>query len=505
MKNKQNINLRILIIFAIIVVVNIISMNFFFRLDLTEDGRYSLSNATKDILRNLDETVTITAYFTEDMPAYLIGTKQDFKDMLIEFESLSGGNIVYEFVSPNDDPQLEQKANQSGIHPVLVNNREKDQITQKKVYIGAVVQIGGEKGIIPVIQPGSAMEYDLASTIKRLSVTDKPKVAFLQGQGEPSPQAMMQAMEQLSVLYDVVPVTFSDTNFLKGAFKTLAIVAPADTFNQTELAILDNYLAGGGNVFLAMNRVTGNLQNGQGYAVSNGLEDWLAQKGIIVEDAFVVDANCSMVGVRQQQGGYSMTTNMPFPYLPNINTFADHPATKGLESVLLPFVSPISFSGDSSIHFTPLARSSERSGKESVPLMFDVNKKWQENDFTEPGQVVAAVFEGKLAGNNPSKLVLVSNGNFAVNGEGQRPQQLQPDNVSLMANSIDWLTDETGLIDLRTKEITSRPIDQLTDSNKTMIRWLNFLLPLVLIIIFGIFWYQRKRIIRKKRMEEGYV
>jgi gliding-associated putative ABC transporter substrate-binding component GldG len=505
MKNKQNINLRILIIFAIVIVVNIISMNFFFRLDLTEDGRYSLSPATKDILRNLDETVTVTAYFTEDMPAYLIGTKQDFKDMLVEFESLSGGNIVYEFVSPNDDPQLEQRANQSGIRPVLVNNREKDELTQKKVYIGAVIQSGGKKDIIPVIQPGSAMEYDLASTIKKISVTDKPKVALMQGHGEPSPQAMVQVMEQLRVLYDVVPVTFSDSNFLKGTYKTLAIIAPVDTFNQMELARLDNFLAGGGNVFLATSRVNGNLQNGQGYAVGNGLEDWLAQKGIIIEEAFVVDANCSMVGVRQQQGGYTMTTNMAFPYLPNINTFADHPATKGLETVLLPFVSPIRFSGDSSIHFTPLARSSERSGKESVPLTFDVNKKWKESDFTEPGQVVAAVFEGKLSGSNPSRLVLVSNGNFAVNGEGQRPQQLQADNVSLMANSIDWLTDETGLIDLRTKEVTSRPIEQLTDSKKTLIRWLNFMLPLVLIIIFGILWYQRKRIIRKKRMEEGYV
>ncbi len=95
MKTKQNINLRILIIFAIVVVVNIISASFFFRLDLTADGRYSLSRATKDILRNLDEPVTITAYFTGDMPSYLFETRQEFKDMLVEFDNLSGGNIVY--------------------------------------------------------------------------------------------------------------------------------------------------------------------------------------------------------------------------------------------------------------------------------------------------------------------------------------------------------------------------------------------------------------------------
>lgn len=505
MKTRQNINLRILIIFAIIIVLNVISLNFFFRLDLTADGRYSLSKATKDIVSNLDETVTITAYFTKDMPSYLIETKQDFKDMLVEFKSLSGGNVLYEFLDPNQDQEVEQKANQNGVRPMLVNDRQKDQLTQKKVYLGAVIQIGGEKGVIPVIQPGSAMEYDLASTIKRLSVVNKPKVGLLQGHGEPSPQAMMQVMQQLMVLYNVVPVSFGDTAFQNHSFRTLVIVDPKDTLNSMELQMLDEYVGSGGNLFIAMNRVSGDLQTGQGYSIGNGLETWLSEKGIQIGESFIVDKTCSMVGVRQQQGGYTMTTNMPFPYLPNINTFADHPASKGLEAVLLPFVSPITFDGYNNLIFKPLAMSSKLSGLENAPLTFDINRKWNENDFDAPGQVVAAAIEGNIVGNTPSKMVVIANGSFAINGEGQRPQQLQADNVSLMANSIDWLTDETGLIDLRTKEVTSRPIEQLSDSKKTIIRWLNFILPLVLIILFGIFWYQRKRIIRIKRMEESYV
>lgn len=505
MKTRQNINLRLLIILAIIIVINFISLNFFFRLDVTADGRYSLSNATKDILRNLDETVTITAYFTEDMPANLLNTRQEFKDMLVEFSNLSGGNVLYEFINPNKDQETEAKANQNGIRPVLVSDREKDQITQKKIYIGAIVQVAGDKEIIPIIQPGSAMEYDLASTIKKLSVSDKPRVALLQGHGEPRPQALMQVMQQLSVLYEVVPVSFGDSIFLNRSFETLAIIAPSDSLQEYEINLLDQYMAEGGNLFIAMNRVSGDLQQGRGFAVGNGIEAWLEEKGIILKDEFVVDANCSMVGVRQQQGGFTMTTNMPFPYLPNITNFADHPATKGLETVMFPFVSPITFEGDSSIRFTPLAISSKRSSTEAVPLMFNVNKKWGEEDFTSPDQVVAAAFEGPISGGALSRMVLIGNGNFGVNGEGQRPQQLQPDNVSLLANSIDWLTDETGLIDLRTKVITSRPLDQVSDSRKAFLRWINFALPLVLTILYGIIWYQRKRIIRKKRMEEGYV
>jgi len=82
---------------------------------------------------------------------------------------------------------------------------------------------------------------------------------------------------------------------------------------------------------------------------------------------------------------------------------------------------------------------------------------------------------------------------------------LQPDNVSLMVNSIDWMSDATGLIELRTKTITSRPLDQLTDTKKAMMKWGNFLLPLVLVIIYGLFRLQWRRKQRNKRMEEGYV
>jgi len=169
------------------------------------------------------------------------------------------------------------------------------------------------------------------------------------------------------------------------------------------------------------------------------------------------------------------------------------------------FASPITFSGDTSLQFTPLAKTSSKSGYQIPPFMFDIKKKWQDSDFTDPNQVVAAVLSGKIVGDNYSKIIVVGDGNFPVSGSGQQAQQLQPDNISLMVNSIDWLTDESGLIDLRTKQVTSRPLDQVSDSKKTFLRWFNFLIPLIIITLYGVSRYQRRRIIRKKRMEEGYV
>ena len=149
MKKKHSINTKSLLILAVLVLINIVSFYYYFRIDLTEDGIYSLSKASKDILRSIDETVTVSAYFTEDLPPQLAKTKSDFKDLLIEYNSASRGNVVYEFINPNADQEMEARAFQEGIRPVIINAREKDQVKQQKVYLGAVIQLGDEKEIIP--------------------------------------------------------------------------------------------------------------------------------------------------------------------------------------------------------------------------------------------------------------------------------------------------------------------------------------------------------------------
>jgi ABC-type uncharacterized transport system involved in gliding motility auxiliary subunit len=110
-----------------------------------------------------------------------------------------------------------------------------------------------------------------------------------------------------------------------------------------------------------------------------------------------------------------------------------------------------------------------------------------------------------LSGNSDSKILLITDGDFAINGEGQRAQQLQPDNVNLMVNSIDYLSDDTGLIELRTKGVSSRPLDELEDGTKTTLKYLNFILPILLVIIYGFVRMQMKRNLKVKRMEEDYV
>lgn len=499
---SAKISYTILLVILIVVMINILAGSYSFRLDFTEGKEYTLSKATKNILKQLDKPVTVTAYFSKDLPPNITNISEMLKDMLIEYSNRAKGMLVYRFVNPNEKEELEEEAVKNGIQPVMINVREKDQIKQQKAYMGAVVSIGEEKETIPFFQPGAAMEYALSTAIKKLSVVDKPSVALIQGHGEPMINEISQVFTELSVLYNVEPFRMSDTAEIPEKFKTIVIIRPTDTLNSTHLSIIDKFLARGGNVFIAFDRVTGDFSTATGRALNTGIEEWLKQKGINVTDDFIVDASCNAVTVQQQQANFIMTTQISFPYLPVITKFADSPATRGLESVSLQFASPISFSGDTAVKFTPVAFSSSRSGTVRAPLYFDIQKQWSESDFPMSDMVVAAVLEGRLAGNTNSRIFLVSDGDFAVSG--QRGGNLPEDNVSLMVNAIDWLSDETGLIELRTKEVTSRPVKDMPDSKKSFLKWLNFLLPVLLIIAYGLVRIQINRNKRIRRMEVSY-
>ncbi|MCU0413285.1 MAG: GldG family protein, partial [Ignavibacteriaceae bacterium] len=169
MLTRKKVRTSILLVLGILFLVNLIASRFFFRLDYTADQRYTLSNATKDILSQLSEPVTISAYFSEDLPPNVEQVRQDFRDMLIEYSSNSDGLIVYEFINPSENQESEMKAQQSGIQPIMINVRERDQMKQQRAYLGALVQMGDRKEVIPFIQPGAAMEYSLSTNIKKLS------------------------------------------------------------------------------------------------------------------------------------------------------------------------------------------------------------------------------------------------------------------------------------------------------------------------------------------------
>lgn len=507
MLTKRKVQISVFLVIGIILLVNIISSRFFLRLDFTADQRYSLSDATKDILENLTDPVTVTAYFSEDLPPDIEKVRTDFRDLLVEYSNLSGGLLVYEFINPNENQETEMEAQQSGISPLMINVRERDQVKQQRAYLGALIQIGEQKEAIPVIQPGAAMEYELSTNIKKMTIIEKPKLALLQGNGEPGWDQLQQLNQSLSIMYEVDTLNLGDTEEIPFEYKALIVAAPKDSLPVNYFSTLDSYLRNGGRIVLALNRVDGDLNTGAAKEISTGFEEWLKGKGINLSNNFVIDANCISVGAQQRTAFGVMTIPISFPYIPIISTFTDHSITKGLEAVTFPFVSEIKVEPkDTSITYIPLAVSSEKSNTNGLPLFFNVQKQWRNSDFPLKSIPVAVAVEGNIVGNTNTKMVVFGDGDFFVNGAGQNARQLQPDNINLMVNSIDWLADDTGLVDLRTKGVAYRPIDpDLEDGTKSFLKYFNFSLPILLIVIYGVVRAQIRKKSRNKLQSVSYV
>ncbi len=500
---RSTIYARVVLIAGILILVNLLSDMWYARLDFTADKQYTLSPATRDILNEMDDVVTVTAYFTRNLPPQLVKARRDFEDLLTEYESRSDGSVIYRFVNPNESEATEQEAQEKGIRPVMVNVTEKDQASQLRAYMGATLQMGEKTEVIPLIQPGAGVEYSLTTAIKKLSVEEKPKVGFILGHGESGVDALTQVMAQLSVLYDPENYTMTDTTEIPTFYRSMAMINPTDSIPPSHLAQLDRYLSSGGHLFIAYSNLQPDLSQGfLSSAPPIGLNEWMKEKGWSLGQEYIVDAASGSISVQQNMGGFVMNTQKRFPYFPIISRYADHPAMEGLETVILPFVSPISIGQmDSAIRVTPLAMTSENSGLSPAPVMVDINREWVLEDFDAGPQVVAVSAEGPLGGSGNGRMVVVSNGSFAVNGTGQQQQRVSEDNVNLVSNVMDWLSDDTGLINLRTKGITSRPIAEVDDGTRNLYKYGNVLAPILLILGLALVRRQRARKKRQERME----
>lgn len=488
-----------------VVLLNIVGDRFKLRADLTDDGRYTLSAATRNLLGSLPEPVTVTAYFSEELPAEPAAVREELRDLLTEFHDASHGNLVFEFVDPGKDEERKKEAQDAGVRPLTMNVPQKDKFEQMLAYMSAHVKMGTRDDLIEVVQ-GTSMEHTLGMAVKRVSIERKKTIGYVQGHGEPSLAEMPEVYESLGVLYDVATVPLPDSLSMPDRFAALVIVDPVDSFPDHHLRVLDEMLARGRPVLVAYSAIISDLGSSPMLDVrKSNLVPWLASKGVAVQPRIVCDQQCGQVQVGQQRGGYVFQVPISFPWFPVVRNFSGSPITAGLEAVALQFCSPLEQGDRKDVIFTPLLRTSDRSQAWEAPQFVDPQRKWAPQDFPLSGLTVGAAVTGPLAGPTPARMVVFSNGRFGVNGAQGQQQRLNPDNVNLFVNAVDWLVDDTGLIELRTKQVNFRPLKTVTDTERTALKWLNLLLPIVGALLYGLLRTAWRKAQRNRRMQPGHV
>lgn len=487
-------------IISAIIMLNILSYFLFFRFDFTANSRYSLSNVSKNIIKNNNEPIVVDFYVTEDLPQEQQKLAKEFRSLLKEYKSLSNVGFTINIIHP-DNSEKGFQAIEAGIQPILKEIRERDLEKIQKIFIGAVFNIGNHRSVLSLISTNTPLEYEITRLLKQSSEIKKPNIGFVRGHGEITLNQMPQVVNELSHLTELSIVDLNGDIPLK-QYNVICIIGSKDTYSPLEIEQLENYLNEGGRLFIALNHAVGQLnsQRHNGFINRTGLEDMLEKKGLKVKFDFVVDNNCGTIAINQPFGFINFQSNVSFPFLPMITNFDNHVITNGLNSILLPFASSIEqVKSPSTYILTPLAQTSSVSGVQQAPLTFNLQKQWTRNDFQHPHNIVAALLTNE---DNNSAIVTIANANFITD---EIVMSGHTDNINFAINSIEWLADNSGLIKLRNKFTTFASLEPIDESLKEFLKYLNFFLPILIIIIGAVINYRRNLRKRINRSRSGYI
>lgn len=496
MKRDWTSRSSILLFGLIIVVVNLIGLNLFARADLTDDGVYSLSEASIDLVSNLDDPVTVTAFFTSDLPAPYSSNSRFLKDKLDDYGAYGGGNFQYRFIDPKDDEELRNEAMSYQIPPVQIQVIESDNVLLKNAFMGVVIEYGGERESIPVVQDLSSLEYDLTSAMRRLTRETTPRVGFLSGHGESVPEENMQNFNQrLGRNYTVE--TISATELASNPPTALMIVAPADTIPTSDLRNIDSYIQNGGRVGFLLNRIKADLQNGQAFTLHTGLDSFLVSYGMGLSENLVMDRQSSMVTMQRRQGFFNVQQQIPYPFFPVTNRFSkENMMVSRLRDVVFYFVSTIDTSlvlpegvvGENLVYSS--SRSSLQQG------FFFIQPMVEQAQLSGGPFVLASAFRGEFPSAFESgkrslstRMVLVGDGDF-INESLVGPI---PGNIEFGLNIVDWLVQDEALLSIRAKKIAPRALREVSAGLKPWIKYGNMLAPVAFVMLFGLIRWRGKK------------
>ncbi len=539
--------------FVLLALINLLVSRQFYRIDLTEEKRYSVKEETLQILRNLDDNLHVEVFLEGNLNASFQRFQKAILETLEEFRIYSDNKISYSISDPavamSTTARNEFMADLSakGIQPTNIIDTRDGQREEKIVFPGVVVAYEGfETGVMllkgnkagtpeeEINQSIEGIEYELISAIYKMVNIERKQVGYVLGHGELDSLNTFSLRNLLLEIYDVNNLTLSLTDDLK-RYAALIIAKPTRSFSELDKYKLDQYIMQGGKVLFLIDKVGASMDSVSrddyfATPYNLNLDDQLFRYGVRLNPNLVQDRRSGMYPViTSQAGGKPRMQLMEWPFFPLIGQFANHPITRNLDAVLIKFCSSIDTVKADNIRKTPLLMTSQYSRTITAPVHINVNelrKNLRDTDYSTRFIPVGFLLEGRFTSlyknrfapegasksetldeSKTTKLVVVSDGDIARNDANPRTNQPLPlgfdpltnttfANRDFLLNTLAYLTDENGLIQARNKEVKIRPLDKVQIKGNRM-KWqlINLALPLILLISYGIL----KMFLRKRR------
>lgn len=538
---------------VLLILLNLLASHYFFRLDLTEEKRFSIKEPTKQMLRELEGTVFVEVFLDGELNASFRRLQKSVRETLEEFRIYSDDKVQFVFTDPNT--AISQKARnefmqelaQKGVTPTNVVDPKDGQVTEKIIFPGALISYEGFETGVTVLKGNKALtaeeqinqsieglEYELANAIYKLANSNRKQIGFVTGHGELDSLEIASFNNSLLEVYDVFKVSLARKKPLD-RYDALIVAKPTSAFSQEDKFRLDQYIMQGGKVLFLIDKLEVSMdsvsrENYFAFPYNLNLDDQFFKYGVRLNLDLMQDAVASKYPVvTGDAGGKPQMQLMDWPFFPLMNRYADHPVTRNLDAVVTKFVSSIDTVKAEGVKKTPLIFSSQYSRKVSAPVPVNINelrKPVKEEYYSDKFIPVAYALEGTFTSlfknrflpegadpstfrevSTPTKMIVIADGDLArndVNPRTGQPQELGYDqflryrfaNEELLMNAMAYLVNENGLIAARNKELKIRPLDKEKIRNERVL-WqvVNVALPIVLIVLYGII----RAIVRKKK------
>lgn len=413
-----------------IAALNFLSSIYSFRIDLTEDKRYTIQSVTKDILNSIDDLVFIRVYLDGELPTGFVRMKRALDETLGEFKVITGKRIRYEFVNPYKQSQpknLEKYFRQlyeKGLQPTNVHVKDKDGgMTQRIIIPGCIVSYKGKEVAVNLLRnnPGLSgdeninlsiqnFEYALADAISRVTNDSRQSIAFIQGHGEFDEFETGDIERELSLYYNVQRVQINgDPDALK-PYKTIIIAGPGKVFPEADKLVIDQFIMSGGRTLWFIDPVQISIDSLSAGASTlafvnqHNLDDMLFRYGVRLNPMLIQDLQCAVIPVNASQAGQEPRfVPAPWLYYPLLVPPSTNPITKGLNLVLSKFASPLDTVGlNPEVKKEFLLYSSPESKLIKVPALVSLNqvsKGISRYEFTVRNIPVAVELKGQFTSN----------------------------------------------------------------------------------------------------------
>lgn len=556
---RMNSWVQFIVTVAVIILLAVVVNSFRIRIDLTEDQRYTISEPTRSVLEGIKNDIYIQVYLDGEMPVPLKRLRRSVGEMLDEFRIASGKQIDFEFINPADSKDARERDAQysvlynKGLNPVNIQaGDEEGGSMQKMIFPGMIVNYNGIE--VPVnflknnqsvsyeqniLHSMESLEYEIIQTIATITSDTIYKVAFLEGQEE------LPEVEVADLTINLAKYFTIDRGIIGGKvgildnYAAVIVAGPQKEFSESDKLVLDQYIMNGGRVIWLFEEIAVNadsLVNGGSVGLYHplNLEDQLFRYGARVNPELVQDLECMVVPLSVSTGAeQKQMVPVPFVYYPLLTPNQKHPVTRNINKVRGIFVNSIDTVGfDPSIKKTILLSTSSLSRTLTPPILISMKEASQVPDekyFDRSGIPVAVLLEGRfpsafrnrMTGNLitdrdfrlktesiETKMIVIADGDVIRNdvrrsGTTATPYPLGLDRYSgqmfgnrdFLINCMNYLVDDNGLMELRSREMKLRLLDKpKIRAEKTKWQLLNTVLPVLMVILAGmIYGFFRKR------------